>query len=191
MKNLKKSGFIATLAIILLSIPGSTRAQDKFFTRDGHIKFFSSTPMEDIAADNYKVTAVMDMADGKIEFAALIKAFEFKKALMEEHFNENYLESDKYPKSIFKGTIKDFSKIDLSKDGKHKVEVIGDMTMHGVTKPIRVTGNIERKGEEILVYSLFKVKPEDYNIEIPGAVRDKIAQEIEITVDVKLAKFSK
>lgn len=174
------------LVLSLMSIAGYS--QDTYFTRNGYIKFFSHTPVEDILGQNYKVSSVLDTKTGKIEFAALIRAFEFEKKLMEEHFNENYLESVKFPKATFKGDIQNFDKAKLmASKGKQKVTVVGDLTIHGITKRVTVPGTIEVKEGKLEIASVFKVKPEDYNIKIPGAVRDKIAQELDVTVAMTLA----
>ena len=145
--------------------------------------------MEDILAQNFKVTSVLDASTGKVEFAILIKGFEFEKALMQEHFNENYLESGKYSKSTFKGAITDFNKLDLKSIGKNKVSVTGDLTIHGVTKKVTISGTVESKDGKLNLSSDFKVKPEDYNIKIPGAVKNKIAKELEVTVSMSLSKM--
>lgn len=183
-----KKILIFSVAIIFA---GVLNAQGKYFTRDGHIDFFSSTSVEDIKANNNKVTCVLDSESGDIEFAVLMKAFEFKKALMEEHFNENYVESEKFPKSNFKGTISNINEIDFTLDGLYPVEVAGDLTIHGETNEIIIKGVIEVKGADLKAFSEFHVSPEDYNIEIPGIVRDKIAKELLITVDVILKPFNR
>src|SRR5947208_1580392 len=95
-----------TLFLITLLISGTALfAQDKFFTKSGRISFYSKAPLEDIEAENRSVTAVLDTKTGMVQFAVPMKAFEFEKALMQEHFNENYIESDKYPKAEFKGQV--------------------------------------------------------------------------------------
>lgn len=179
---------ILTAAITVLSI--SLNAQDKYFTRDGHIKFFSETPVENIEADNHKVTAILDEATGKIEFSALMKSFEFEKALMEEHFNENYVESNKYPKATFKGEVQNFNAADYAVPGK-EVTVKGVLEMHGVSREIEETGTLTKKDGSYHIDCKFMVNPEDYNIEIPNTVRDNIAKEIEVTIDVTLKIFKK
>ena len=117
-----------------------------------------------------------------MEFAVLIKGFEFKKALMQEHFNENYLESDKFPKATFKGKIVNNSDVNYKKDGTYKVKTKGQLTIHGVTKEVEADGTIEVKGGKIVGTSTFNVNPEDYKISIPNLVRDKIAKQIKVTV---------
>lgn len=167
----------------LFALPLALCAQDKFGTRTGHIKFFSSTPMENIEADNRKVSSVFDATSSAIEFAALIKAFEFEKALMQEHFNENYMESNTYPKATFKGKVNGLPDGAAAKPGTYSVAATGDLTIHGVTKPVTVPGTITVNADGTLkLTTKFNVKPEDHGIKIPGMVRDNIAKEIEVTV---------
>lgn len=178
MKNLILSLFITTITLTVFG-------QQKYFTRDGHISFFSSTPMENIEADNKAVICVLDEASGALEFAVLMKSFSFEKPLMEEHFNENYVESEKFPKSNFKGKINgfDFNKVS---DQATEYEVSGTMEIHGVKKEISTKGKILKNKEGYTMDAIFKVKPEDFDIEIPNTVRDNIAKEIEIRVNVGL-----
>jgi polyisoprenoid-binding protein YceI len=173
---------ILTVAVAF-SIASSLHAQKLFYTRNGHIDFFSSTPLENIKADNNKVTSIIDITTGDIEFSVLSMAFEFKKALMQEHFNENYMESSKYPKSIFKGKITNVDKVNFQVDGTYPAEVAGKITIHGVTKDINAQGTITVKEGKFRAQSSFILKPEDFNIEIPNLVRDNIAKEIKVTVD--------
>lgn len=180
---------IITLALILF-FTINLNAQ-KFFTKEGKISFFSETPIENIDAVNNSVTSVFDTETGRMEFAVLIKAFHFEKALMEEHFNENYLESSTYPKAVFKGSVANFDEIDMSKDGSYEVTVKGDLTMHGVTKEIEADGKLEKKGNSIFANSSFMVALADYNIEIPGVVKDNIAEEIKIDVEIPYQPLQK
>ena len=114
-----KQTFLTLLLATVLSLT-AVMAQDKYFTKSGHISFFSSTPMENIEGNNTTASSVLDARSGKMEFAVLMKAFKFEKALMEEHFNENYVESGKYPKATFAGAITNFSGVDLKKNGTYK-----------------------------------------------------------------------
>jgi len=102
---------------------------------------------------------------------------------MEEHFNENYMESEKFPKSTFKGTITDVSKINFSKDGTYPVTVSGDLTMHGVTKNVNTAGNINISAGKITSTAVFKIALADYNISIPRVVEANISKTIEITIN--------
>ncbi|QQS29196.1 MAG: YceI family protein [Sphingobacteriales bacterium] len=178
------------LVAFLLVSSASIFAQSKYFTKNGHIDFFSSTPVEDISAVNDKVTSILDIETGKLDFAVLIKAFEFEKALMQEHFNENYMESDQYPKSTFKGQIDNIADVNFSNDGSYSVTVSGDLTIHGVTKPVSTRGTIDIVAGKIAANSKFTVAVADYNIEIPKLVKDNIAKNIDITVAIKYQPYN-
>lgn len=184
MKNLKY------LAIAAALLPSVLSAQERFATRNGHIHFFSGTPVENIEADNRKVTSVFDATTGAIQFEALIRAFEFEKALMQEHFNENYMESGTFPKAGFKGNVEGIALADLKKPGSYTVTVSGDLTIHGVTKPIQTHGTMSVEADgTIKAHSVFNVKPEDHGIKIPGVVRKNIAEQMKVTVDLTYTKL--
>ena len=161
----------------------------KYLTRSGKITFFSKAPVENIEAANNEVSSILDTQKGELVFAALIKSFKFKKALMEEHFNENYMESNTFPKANFKGTITNLSKVNFTKDGSYPVMVKGDLTIHGVTKDVEVPGTITVSQGKINAASKFQVKVKDYNIKIPSTVINNIAETIEITVDCKYEPY--
>jgi len=176
--------------IIFMVISTNVDAQ-KYFTRDGKVSFFSEAPLEKIEAHNSKATSVMDVASGRIEFAILIKAFQFEKALMQEHFNENYMESDKYPKATFKGTITNIDAIDLKKNGEYEVSVKGDLTIHGETKTIETSGKIIVNDGQISANASFEALVEDYKIEIPAIVKDNIAKSVQIEIAVDYEELNK
>lgn len=155
----------------------------KYIARTGKVTFFSSTPVENIEAFNNETASVIDASNGDFAFQLPIKSFRFEKALMQEHFNENYMESSKYPKSTYVGKITNLSDVDFTKDGKYNVETEGKLTMHGVTQNVSIPATITVKGDEVTAHTKFMVKPEDYKIKIPGVVREKIAKEIEVTVN--------
>jgi polyisoprenoid-binding protein YceI len=159
----------------------------KFMTKNGYIGFYSHTPMEDIKGDNNQVASILDASTGELVFQVLMKSFKFEKTLMEEHFNENYVESEKFPKSTFKGKITNLSDVDFSKTGSYKVTVDGELSIHGVTQNVSTPGEIEITEGGVNARSQFIIHPEDYKIEIPAIVRENIAKEISVTVDVKLA----
>ncbi|MCW5923274.1 MAG: YceI family protein [Saprospiraceae bacterium] len=158
----------------------------KYFTRDGKVKFFSDASMEKIEAVNKSATAVLDAATGKMEWKVLIKGFLFEKALMQEHFNENYMESSKYPNATFKGEITNLSEIDLSKDGTYKAKVKGKMNIHNVEKDMETAGTIKVSGNAITLHSEFLVKCSDHNIKIEAGKVANIANDIKVTVDATL-----
>ncbi len=171
-----------TIAAFLVCFSSALYAQ-KFMTRTGQISFFSHTPLENIDAINNEASAVLDGSTGAIIFQAAIKSFKFERALMEEHFNENYMESDKYPRADFNGKITNLSTVNFSKDGSYNVIVSGKLTMHGVTKDVSTPGTLTVKGKEVTAQSKFKIIPGDYNIKIPSLVKDKIAKEISVSVN--------
>ena len=172
------------LFVFFLSIVLAANAQ-KFMTKNGFISFYSHTPMEDIKGDNNQVVGVLDISTGEMVFQALIKSFHFARALMEEHFNENYMESDKIPKSVFKGKITNMASVDFTKNGTYNVTVDGDLTIHDVTNKISTKGTIEVVSGGINANSKFNIVPEDYKIVIPGVVRDKFDKSLEVTIAMK------
>lgn len=172
------------LICAVMTIAGAQVFAQKYFTRDGKISFYSDAPLEKIEANNSKVSSVIDTENGDMEFAVLIKSFYFEKALMQEHFNENYLESNIYPKATFKGSILNIDEIDFATDGTYSAKVAGDLTIHGVTNPLETTGEIIVKGGIIHASSKFDVTVADYKIEIPKVVRDNIAKVVEVSVDI-------
>lgn len=178
----------SVLIIVSIILTSSLFAQ-KFITKNGYIQFYSETPVETIQADNHSVNSAYDHSSGMFVFKVLMKSFEFEKALMQEHFNENYVESDKYPNATFKGEIVNNSDIDLSKNGEITVKVKGKLNIHGVTKEIEEEGVMKIEGDMIHATAEFIIKPADFDIKIPGAVVKNIAEEIEVRVDVKLKKL--
>lgn len=172
--------------LVLVLAASSVHAQ-KYATRSGEIYFKSNGTIDDgVEATNDQVGVVLDASSGAVAFQVLIKSFRFEKALMEEHFNENYLESDEFPKSIFKGAIDNFESLDLSKDGTHEVSLSGTLTLHGVTQEVTQPGSLTKKGNEISMVTHMKIPLDDYNIEIPSVVREKIAEVIDVDIDVAL-----
>jgi hypothetical protein len=178
------------LFFFFLNIVFAVSAQ-KYMTKNGYIGFFSHTPMEDIKGDNNQVAGVLDISTGEMVFQALIKSFHFDRALMEEHFNENYMESDKIPKSSFKGNITSLQSVNFSTNGTYDVTVEGDLTIHGVTNKIITKGTIEVLTGGINANSKFNIVPEDYKITIPGVVREKINKNLEVTVAMKFTPLEK
>jgi hypothetical protein len=169
---------------LFLNVIFAVNAQ-KYMTKNGFIGIYSHTPMEDIKGDNNQVAGVLDISTGEMVFQALIKSFHFERALMEEHFNENYMESEKFPKSSFKGKITNLSSVNFSKNGTYDVTVEGDLNIHDVTNKISTKGTIEVVTGGINASSKFNIIPEDYKINIPGLVRDKINKNLEVTVSMK------
>ena len=174
--SLKKIKLILLFGLIVNAVGGY--AQRVYSTQKGTISFFSKTPVEDISAVNEKVSAAINIATGEVAVLAEMKHFEFPNKLMQEHFNENYMESDKYPRAYFKGKIAET--LDFSKPGKQAVTADGKLQMHGVEKDCRLTGTIESKDGQMLLDTAFEVLLEDYKIKIPKAVFLKIAEKIAV-----------
>ena len=166
----------------------STIKGQVYFTKNGSISFFSKTILQNIQADNNEVISILNLQTGALQFSLLNTAFHFPKAKMEEDFNENYMESDKYPRSIFKGSIANIDKIDFSKVGTWPVNVTGDLMIHGVTKNITTSGKIIIKDGKISAAASFKILLEDYHIKIPSIVSNKISENIEINIDCNYEK---
>lgn len=175
------------IAALLVCSMGNVYAQ-KYMTRTGKVTFFSSTPVENIEAINNEAASAIDATTGDVVFQVPIKSFKFEKALMQEHFNENYMESNKYPKADFKGKIADAGSVNFAKDGSYNVKVNGKMTIHGVTRDVMIPGTVVVKGSSATVNSKFNVRATDYKINIPALVEGKIAKEIEVTVNSVLNK---
>jgi polyisoprenoid-binding protein YceI len=167
---------------------GTALQAQRYYTKSGTIKFDATSPSspEKIEGVNRTATCVIDVQAGAIQFAVLMKGFEFERALMEEHFNENYVESSKYPKGEFKGKLKDMENVNLSKDGTYTVKVKGSLTMHGVTKEVETDGKLVVQGGKISAVAEFDVKLSDFNVSIPGLVADKVAKVAKIKVSCSL-----
>lgn len=143
--------------------------------------------MEKIEAINTSASTVIDVSTGAMEWAVLIQGFQFEKALMQEHFNENYMESDKFPKARFKGKIDNLAAVNFSKDGTYNVTASGTMEIHGVSKPVTVQGTITVKKGVVSAQSKLTVALADYGIEIPKLVADNISKTVDITVQADYA----
>jgi polyisoprenoid-binding protein YceI len=179
------------LIIVLIFLFGTQfiHAQ-KFFTRTGQVSFHSRALLEDIDAYNNQATFVMDLTAQKIQMAVLIKAFQFEKALMQEHFNENYMESDQYPKASFSGTFSSGKTLDLSRDGTTEpVNITGEITIRGITRPVSTSAVFSVTDGRIVAQTTFNLNVADFNISIPAIVRDKIAREVEVKVSLELEEM--
>ncbi|MDQ3142244.1 MAG: YceI family protein [Bacteroidota bacterium] len=172
--------------LLLMLIPAVQWAQAKYFTKDAVVSFFSDSPMEKIEATNTKGTCVLDGSTGNLEFAVLVTGFQFEKALMQEHFKENYMEVGTYPKATFKGKITNFQDVNLKADGTYQANVQGNLTIHGVTKPVNVKGQIKVSSGQIIASTTFDVACADYNIKIPAVVKDNIAKVVKVKIESKL-----
>lgn len=185
--NMKNSLFLAA-ALLFLTTTGFAQ---KFYTKSGKIDFdaTSASSPEKIEGVNRTATCVVDTKTGAIQFAVLMKGFAFERALMEEHFNENYVESHKFPKAEFKGTIANNEAVNYSKDGTYSVTVKGKLTMHGETKDVETQGKLVVQGGKVNANATFSVLLSDYKIAIPGLVADKVSKTAKIIVSCSLEPF--
>ena len=167
---------------ILLMLAIQSQAQERLLCRNASVKFFSKMPLENIEAVNNQGLSVIDLKTGNIEFSVLLKGFIFPNALMQEHFNENYVESSKYPRAYFKGSIQSAPTIDLTKNANYQFNVKGTMQLHGKTAEMATVAQLQVKDGIISGDSNFDLLLEDYAIQIPKLVKDKIAKSIHINV---------
>jgi polyisoprenoid-binding protein YceI len=177
-----KPAFFSLLVMLSCIV---TYAQDRLLTRNGSISLYSKTPLEDIEANTHTAVSALDKKTGQLEFGVLIKSFTFDKALMQEHFNENYLESDKFPKSIFKGQIEDISKVNFDRDGSYPVSVTGELIIHGQSRTITTPGTITILNGAAMAEAQFNITLSDYKITIPSLVQNKISKTVKIAVHLK------
>ncbi|MEX2568269.1 MAG: YceI family protein [Cyclobacteriaceae bacterium] len=167
------------LKLILLVLLWSNMVfGQKYFSDQNHVSFFSEAPLENIEAHTYNTRSIFDLETGKIAFTIPIRTFEFEKSLMQQHFNEKFMESDKYPRAKFSGVVENYHK----DQGIQEVEAKGEIEIHGITKEISVPGEMEIDGNQIKITTKFPLKVADFEIKIPKVVARNIAE----TVDVNL-----
>jgi len=172
------------IVFFLLGMLSALSAQDKLITKTGHLWFFSHAPLEDIEAHSHQAAAIIVTAKGTIAVMVPIMSFEFKKTLMQEHFNENYMQSAKYPKATFTGAINNLSAINLTKNGIYKTTVEGDLTIHNVTNHVKVDGTVDVKDGKFHIQAKFNVLLKDYNIIVESRFSNNISPTIDINVDL-------
>lgn len=174
--------FFPLFVLIFLTLNASAQ---QWVTRSGEVHFLSETPIEDIEATSKEASVILDLESGRVAVQVPILSFHFEKALMEEHFNENYMESGTYPKAKFTGTLRDFGA--LPESGAVEVMVDGSFEVHGVSVDRPFNGTLERKGDTVLLVCNFDVRTEDHAIPIPSVVRDNIAEVIAVDIQATLA----
>jgi YceI-like domain len=163
-----------------------TLAQEKIITRTGKVSFEASVPaVEEVKAKNNSVSCVLNTKTGNIASIAMAKGFRFKVALMEEHFNENYIESDKFPKITFKGIIENFKFEELTATEK-TYKINGTMELHGKIKEIVMNAKIKKVNNVTYISSNFSINVSDYDIEIPSIVTKKVSKKVDVSVNFEL-----
>lgn len=179
----------AAVFAVMLCLPLIGSAQKKYLTRTGKAHFLSQATMENIEAVSNQANIIIDTKDGNVGVKVPIRSFDFEKALMEEHFNENYMESEKYPQATFSGKIVNPSAVKWDTDGTYNVDVEGKMTIHGVTKDVKEKATITVKGGQLLVKTTMKVTLEDYKIKNDRL--NNIAKVIDVTLEGTLEEYTR
>lgn len=183
---MKRKIFISGVLLLLFS---SGFGQSVFTVKSGLITFFSSAPLENIEASNNSPKGMIITASSEVHFIIPIRQFKFAKKLMEEHFNENYLESHKFPTASFDGKINE--QIDFTKDGTYDITSTGKLNIHGVEKEITEKGKLIISGSELRLKSEMKVALADYKIEIPKLVNQNLAEVIDVKIDILFIPYKK
>lgn len=165
---------------LLLSIYASGKAQNRFYAEKSAMTFFSDGVIEDIRATNNTVTSIFDLSKMDVAFLVKVKDFQFEKKLMQVHFNEKYMETEKYPKSTFVGSVTGFNP---SKSGVQQVTASGKLFIHGISKDVKIPGTLEKKGSNLLLRSKFMLKLADFNITIPQIIWNNVAEDVEVELD--------
>ena len=166
--------------VLFLVVAFNAPAQ-KYVVENGVITFFSDAVIEDIKAENIKMSSIFNIETSDIAFSIPIREFQFEKKLMQQHFNEKYMDSEKFPKGTFTGKIEGFDK---SASSIQPVTATGKLTIHGVTQPVTMQGTIEMKNSKVAMKSRFIVKLADYKIDIPQLMWQNIAEQVEVTVEI-------
>ena len=178
------------LSFLFVALAATGAEAQKYLTRTAKVHFDATTSHspEKIEGVNNEVGNILDAKTGDLVFQVLIKSFKFEKQLMEEHFHENYMESDKYPKADFKGVISNLSEVNFSKDGTYNVTVTGILTIHGVANKVSVPGTITVKGNTLVAKAKFNVVLKEYKIDVPSLVADKLAKTAIVTLESNLVQ---
>ena len=174
--------------LIILTLPGSlVVSAQKYKSSTSHIRFYSKAPMEDIEATTEEATSIIDTEKLNLVILVPIKTFSFKKKLMQEHFNENYMESEKFPRAVFKGKLEDWN----GEEGSFKSKAVGTLEVHGVTQNVTIEGDLEFDGKTIKVSTVFPIKLKDHSIKIPKVLFYNIAEEVEVTANFEYLPYEK
>ncbi len=183
---MKTQKTVMTILLLLTAFASHDLTAQRLVDKNGMVAFEASEALfEPVEAKNESVTAVMDIETNEIASLALMKGFRFKNSLMEEHFNENYIESETYPKATFKGKLIDFNITDLGVEPQ-KVRVDGKLELHGKEKVIDTHLNVNKSGDGLVIRGSFIVTPDDFDIDIPSIVKNKIAKEVKVSLDFNL-----
>ncbi|PKP14286.1 MAG: YceI family protein [Bacteroidetes bacterium HGW-Bacteroidetes-3] len=180
-----KKTILTTLAAVAISLTSFNASAQKLVSSTTHFKFFSSTPAENIEANNFKTVGTLETTTGEIVFSVPMQSFEFEKALMQEHFNsKKFLDTKTNPKAKLTGKITDISKVNFAKDGSYPVEVAGELTINGVTNPVKEKATIVVNNGKVALSSKLNVTLADYKIAFKaGKPSTNIAKTVEVSVE--------
>ena len=190
MKKRNSLTKIALLMILLAGLSLPSQGQ-KYLTRNGMIRFYSDAPAEKIEASNRLVNITLNGATGEMVLRLQMQSFVFDTAEMQDHFNKEYVESDKYPESDFSGKIINLKEVRLGKEGVYPVTVQGRLTLHNVTRDLTGTGTIEVKKDLLIAEVTFHLNLDDYQIAIPANLVNRISNTVQITMHATLDKVIK
>jgi hypothetical protein len=179
------------LTSLLTSALISVNAQSRYITEKGEVSFFSDAPLEDIKATSKELRTILDVNSGKTIAKLRIRSFDFRIGLMEEHFNENFMESEKYPEAIFRGTLRNISNFDPDDGSSVRLPLEGEITIHGVTRSIKDTVELTPSSSSVSGQVNFYLRPEDFDIEIPKILTKKIAEVVEVNVILTMKPINK
>ena len=180
--DIKRNAFVFFLFLSLSS------TGQKFITENSKVVFFSGAAIEDITAENAKAMSIFDTGSGDIAFSIPIREFKFAKSLMQEHFNEKYMDTEKFPKSTFQGKITGYVS---STSGTQVVRAQGKLTIHGITKDVDIPGTVEFVANKIMLKSNFMVKLDDYSVSRPKLLWQNIAEEVKVSIDFTFKPYEK
>ncbi len=178
------------IVALFILMSGTPVFAQKYLTRTGKVFFDATTKSspEKIEAVNNEVASIVDAKTGAVIFQVPIKSFKFERELMQEHFNENYMESDKFPKAEFRGTMKNIAAINFSKEGTYETTVTGKLTIHGVTNEVAVPGSVVVTGKGVKLKAKFVIALADYKVKVPNLVADKVAKNATISIESDLSQ---
>ena len=171
--------YTVLLLVILVAVPVTSLHAQKYISKESMVSFFSEAPLENIQAENTAASSIFNLETGEIVFSVPIRGFKFPKSLMQKHFNENYMESEIYPKSTFMGKVTGYREV----AGSYSAKATGELSIHGVTKSVEMSGDLVIAQGEITISTTFPVKLEDYNIKIPRILFSNIAEVVEVKVE--------
>ncbi len=184
---MKRSFFLSIASFLLMTVAVYGQTSEKLVSSKSNIKFFSTTPAEDIEANNTASVSTINKENGEVVFSVPMQGFEFEKSLMQKHFNsDKFLDTQTHPKAKLKGTIINLDQVDFSKDGSYSANLEGELTIKGVTKPVKEKGTVTVKGNMVKINSTFNVSLADYEITFAkGKPSSNIAKKVEITVQAE------